>query len=263
MKNIEQYKIPILEGINDYPLPPNYNNNNRGPNGSYFTYKFNDLIDALSDEDYTVSFSLRGYEEINVLEVGVPIMIDSTNLVFNYVLNKIDYISSVDIYADNVKINTESLDIIENGTYSVLISSSSDPLIYRQDESSLVWKLVVTLFTGEKITKEILFSWKFKTIVGYSKYSNILDFNDSRLLVSNDSNIEKPTILNKSPSEDFLYTYIFLPNSYPQYEEFRINGFKVDMNEVTQNIFYFGELRPYTIYSSFYPTKGAYTLHLI
>lgn len=53
MENIEQYKIPIVEGINDYPVPPNYNDNGRGPNGSYFTTKFNSLVDTLSN--YTTS----------------------------------------------------------------------------------------------------------------------------------------------------------------------------------------------------------------
>lgn len=53
MQNVEQLKIPIIEGINDYPLEPNYNNNNRGPNGSYFTARFNSLVDALSN--YTTS----------------------------------------------------------------------------------------------------------------------------------------------------------------------------------------------------------------
>lgn len=49
MQNLEQYKIPIVEGINDRPLPPNFNNNKRGPNGSYLTEKYNNFVDAVSN----------------------------------------------------------------------------------------------------------------------------------------------------------------------------------------------------------------------
>lgn len=264
MKNIDQYKIPIFEGINDQPLPPNYNNNNRGPNGSYFTLRFNGLIDALTGLDYAQNFSVSGYDESTTLEVGVPLLIDSGSLIFKYNLNKIDSISSVNIYANDTKINAEgTLDIVENGTYEYSIQSSTDPLIYSSTESDVIWRLEVITTSGEIFTREVAFYWRFKTIFGFSSARNIVDFNDNRISANYGSTVGRPSTITKSSSEIPLYTYIFLPNSYSEYVEFRINGFKVDMNKVTQNIFYFGELRPYIVYSSFYPTKGAYTLHLI
>lgn len=60
MTDYTSYKIEIIEGINDDPVPANFNNNGRGPNGSYFIQKYNAFLDAASatvDADETVKTS--------------------------------------------------------------------------------------------------------------------------------------------------------------------------------------------------------------
>ena len=47
MPNLNDYKLEIVAGINDDPIPPNHLNNGLGSNGAYVVKKINDLIDAL------------------------------------------------------------------------------------------------------------------------------------------------------------------------------------------------------------------------
>lgn len=46
--NLNDYKIEIIEGINDVPEPPNYEDNGKGCNGAYFIDKFHGALDSLS-----------------------------------------------------------------------------------------------------------------------------------------------------------------------------------------------------------------------
>lgn len=259
--SVQDFKIPILSGINDNPQEPNYNNNNRGPNGSYFTMKFNSLVDYLvGSKSYISDFKILGYEDSNILEIGNSLLWDSHLLEIEYSLNNINDIDQVNLYADDTLIVTD-LPKASNNIYS--LENINPAYLYKDTESEVIWKIEV-LVSGDRFARELKFSWRFKTIVGFSERGDIIDFNDSRLAVSSiNSVLDRPDTLRKSYSEESLYTYIFLPNIYTNYEEFRINGFKVGMNESQQNIFYFGESRSYTVYRSFYPTKGTYTLHLI
>lgn len=45
--NLDQYKIEVIEGINDQPEPPNYQGNGKGCNGAYFIDKFHGALDGL------------------------------------------------------------------------------------------------------------------------------------------------------------------------------------------------------------------------
>jgi hypothetical protein len=48
MTDYTTYKIPIVVGINDTPVAPNYNGNGKGNNGAYFIDRFNDVCDSLN-----------------------------------------------------------------------------------------------------------------------------------------------------------------------------------------------------------------------
>lgn len=52
MLNLTEYKLEVVEGINDIPTPINYQNNGRGPNGSFFTLKYNSLLEYLEAYDF-------------------------------------------------------------------------------------------------------------------------------------------------------------------------------------------------------------------
>jgi hypothetical protein len=49
MVDFSPAKIPIIAGINDTPLEPNFNNNGKGCNGSYFLAKFHLHVDLTED----------------------------------------------------------------------------------------------------------------------------------------------------------------------------------------------------------------------
>jgi hypothetical protein len=47
MSDLSVYKIPIVAGVNDAPVPPNFEDNGLGCNGAYFIEKFNGLVNNL------------------------------------------------------------------------------------------------------------------------------------------------------------------------------------------------------------------------
>jgi hypothetical protein len=49
--DLQQHKIPVVTGINDAPVPPNFEENGLGCNGAYFIEKFHDALDDI--EGYT------------------------------------------------------------------------------------------------------------------------------------------------------------------------------------------------------------------
>lgn len=77
MPDLNQYKIPVIAKINDNPSPPNFNNNRRGPNGAYFTQRFNNLIDAL------------GYKSFRAVETYEALLAISTNQLEEGMLAKV------------------------------------------------------------------------------------------------------------------------------------------------------------------------------
>lgn len=51
MPDLSNYKIPIVPGINDDPKPPNFEDNGRGCNGSYFIDKYHGLVEFLEAQE--------------------------------------------------------------------------------------------------------------------------------------------------------------------------------------------------------------------
>ena len=45
--DLDLYKIPVIEGINDSPVPPNFEENGLGCNGAYFIDKFHEALDSI------------------------------------------------------------------------------------------------------------------------------------------------------------------------------------------------------------------------
>ena len=80
MLDLSTYSVPIVSGINDVSIPPNYNNNGRGCNGAYLLAQYNALIQALEDylnsleipTSMSVSGDLTGtYPHLELVSSGV------------------------------------------------------------------------------------------------------------------------------------------------------------------------------------------------
>lgn len=66
-------KIPIILGINDNPLPPNYLNNGRGANGSFISKSINILYDLFEAQNVLKSHLQVTHNLPDVIEVGEPL----------------------------------------------------------------------------------------------------------------------------------------------------------------------------------------------
>lgn len=47
MDDLNLYRIPVVPGVNDEPIEPDFENNNRGCNGAYFIQKYHGLLSYL------------------------------------------------------------------------------------------------------------------------------------------------------------------------------------------------------------------------
>jgi hypothetical protein len=70
MSELEQFKIPVVEGINDNPIPVNYLDNGKGCNGAYFIERFNGLVDSV-DPRLTYQSVLQDFEAQPQVAYGV------------------------------------------------------------------------------------------------------------------------------------------------------------------------------------------------
>lgn len=90
---MDSFKIPVLAGINDIPLPPNYNGNGKSCNGAYYIDKFNSLIDYISLLDIDTKL-LQAELFTNVpdvfLSLGETFLGANDSLEFTYTLNNED-----------------------------------------------------------------------------------------------------------------------------------------------------------------------------
>jgi hypothetical protein len=82
----ENLKIPIVAGVNDNPIPPNFNNNLRGPNGSYVSAKHNLLVDVVV-ANASMEYPQFVANAPRFLELGEPLTTISAPLLLSYSLN--------------------------------------------------------------------------------------------------------------------------------------------------------------------------------
>lgn len=132
MPDFSGYKIPIIAGINSNPVGPNENDSGRGPNGSYFTEKYNALIDALSASTVQSFRSVVSFSELE--EASSPI--EGSELVY-------------------VK-DTKAFYVYFNGQWEVVIGSEESRSEFVSGYLPYVQNQVYPLFTHPSKTHKIL-----------------------------------------------------------------------------------------------------------
>lgn len=205
--DINEYKIPVVSGINDSPIPPNFGGNGKGCNGSFYVERLNKLADLLITyrELPTIeNFTINNTKSIEV-EIGYSI---SVPLVFNYeIVSPVETFQvESDLYygLDKVNINLTAQNISTNHSHIPVYSRYTE-------ETTLYWvirSLVDDIFT---IQSEFLTtSWKKPYIVGGSVntyISNNLDASFSQI----DKKLDKDGSFEIGDLQTLKYIYLFSP----------------------------------------------------
>lgn len=106
---MEEYKIPVIVGINDIPLPPNYNGNGKSCNGAFYIQRFNDLVDlldvALEYNNPLISTLEHNLPEISpfLREIGTEFLSPNESLELLYTLSNTSFNPTAMVYAGEDK----------------------------------------------------------------------------------------------------------------------------------------------------------------
>lgn len=183
--NPESFKIPVVSGINDAPLPPNFLGNGKGCNGSYYVEKFNALVDYVTRyweratiTNFVMSVSqqdrrlLVGQRLIDLGQDGLP----APSLDFSYGLQGVPPESfRARVYTGTDIENLEPFSgYIEPGeTFSFFPPSyNQEPNTYIQPTSRF-WQIVGEVDETFPVKSEILSAtWSLPVIVGKCERSS-------------------------------------------------------------------------------------------
>jgi hypothetical protein len=261
----EIYKIPIVTGINDSPTEPNFEGNGRGPNGSYYTEKYNGLIDALWYQK-PVFTNLSGNISSSTIEVGSQLVNPGVAINLSYSASNAINIQLAKFYAAGAAINDNSYTPGQILSYN-LSSYTGEPNLYLRS-ASYTWDVRGTDTRGANIggNASITVNWRYRTYWGYSTNTNVTD---PTSLQGGSNSLTRPSAVSK-PASASAYLYIFLPigktglsDGWSPYNTFKVAGFNAVMSPVitvTQTRLAVPVV--YNRYRLFYPTAGAFTLDL-
>lgn len=261
--NIADYKIPIISGINDIPIPPNYNGNGKGNNGAYYVERLNKLADLfitykdLPTVDY---FTLNGSVDPVEVEVGDDI---SVPLLFEHsITNPVQNATIVASLYRGTDINNLTL----------ASEDISSPLSYTPGttkynaETTLYWAIkyrIDDLFTIQ--TDIITTSWKKPYIAG-SSASISISSNTAAGFTSSLRTLNQSAPINIGNLTELQYIYLFSP--------VQIKGIKIIDNDIkipvveTQNAVvtvdpFITGFNDYYLYRSVEKTKGNFSFEII
>lgn len=265
MPDYTEFKIPVLPDINDDPQPPNFENNGRGPNGSYFTERYNALIDALTFDAPSFT-SLNVNTPTTLLEVGQALYSNGATVNMSYAAANATYITSATFYAGGNQLSPTSYQPGQTFTYN-LPSYTAAPNLYLQS-ADYTWEVRGVDTRGDAVggnrTKTV--SWRYRTYWGYSTNPNVTDYSS---LAGGGNSLTRPSQVSK-PVSPSAYLYIFLPrgktgvtDGWNAYNTFKVAGFDAVMAPVASfTITRLGVPVVYNRYRLFYPTAGAFNLDL-
>lgn len=174
--NLESLKIPVISGINDAPLPPNFLGNGRGCNGAYYVDKFNALVEYVTrywERAAIKNFTMSVIQADRRLLVGqrlVDFAIPAPSLDFSFEIEGIDpqgftanIFTGTDI--ENLQSFTPNVDPEETFSYFPQ-SYDQEPNTYIQPTSRF-WQVVGTVDGVFPVRSEILSAtWSLPVMVG-------------------------------------------------------------------------------------------------
>lgn len=213
----DQLKIPIVTGVNDNPIPPNFNGNRRGCNGSYVVDKHNKTVEVLKAATQLTSSQLN-FSIVNLpsyLELGEPLTTLQNPLVFSYSHASED----LELYARYTHgDSTQSQTLLtgfkypQNNLYEhTYIDTPNQPNTYTIPHTRVFGINLYessTDFYLPNLSKYLEVSWLPKVIVGQSSVDNLMDFASLTSQVYNDFGVPSELLDITNTTE---YTYVFLP----------------------------------------------------
>lgn len=265
MPNLNDYKLEVVAGINDAPIPPNYLNNGLGSNGAYVVQKINDLIDALQ---YTApTLTLTSTVSAQTIEVGAALLNPGTQVTLSYSATNSQNLASARFYADGTQINNNNYNPGAPLVYS-LSSYTVEPNIYLSPKTYTWQARGIDLDSTQIISNSIAVNWAYRTYVGWSTSNSVTDYTNLTSIINT---LSRPNAVTKPDTGSEAYLYIFLPvgktgainNGYSAYATFKAGGFDVVMASITQvTITRLGVPVIYNIYRLQNPSFGSFTLNL-
>lgn len=260
--NIDEYKIPVISGINDAPIPPNFNGNGKGSNGAYYVERLNKLADLFTNYSDLPSISNfyvnESYKEIDI-EVGSDIQ---TPLVFTYDIQSSNpnFTIKSDLYYGFSK---EVLNIASQNIQSGLNYVPS-PKRYN-DKTTVYWVIKTTIDNVFNIESDyIITNWKKPIIFGSSIYASISSNIDGAFTLS--SKVLVPNeILTIEEFTENRYVYLFSPVKIAGLKIFD-NGIKIPVIETENSTVFIGtsiSFNDYYLYRTIVPTRGNFSFEIV
>jgi len=275
---MEEYKIPVITGINDIPLPPNYNGNGKSCNGAYYIEKFNNLVDLLSVA-LQYSNPLEAVLTHNLLnntpfliEIGEDFLGENESLELTYVLNISLFNPTAMVYGGE--------DLEDLAPLSPLFAPGDIweyvPTQYSiLPNSSQVKKTWYLRFQGQN-EKDLEFISNFIEIrwvpMGYIGQSADADLQVNYLdnLSPLNTYLQAPEEFNKAASDDPEYVYILWPvNSTEEFPTLSgtVDGdnlFPIPLVSMGQKAITKANYEwTYDVYRTSLPTNGEYKIKFI
>lgn len=224
--NPEDFKIPVVPGINDVPIPPNFQNNGLGCNGSYYISRFNSLVEYVTkywERSWIYDFTMSlGEAERNVI-VGKRLIDSPQAINFSYAIsNTPDESITARLYSGT---NINSLQLISENiapeaSYSYTPSSyTSAPNVYTTP-TTLFWQIQGEINNMFPLKSDIIStSWSLPVIIGKSEASSDVSNVDPEFTTLHTA-VELGLYVDIELVESDQYLYIFSPT--------RLNGILLD-----------------------------------
>jgi hypothetical protein len=262
--NLDEFKIPVISGINDIPIPPNFNGNGKGNNGAYYVDKHNKLVDLLSFLDTGGRDSIENFQ-INEQSKALDLYVGDNNsslLEFTFNIVGLNSTSSVVVNLYSGINNSEDLFLVASNiqsgyTYNLITSSY-------EAETKIYWRVVLIIDGTTTINSEFVVTNLKRPIIAGSSTLNSLTSNTDLNFSSLTPTWEIDTIFQVPEFLENRYIYLFSP--------VKIKGIRISTSSIevpTQensniSISSGGSLlQGYYLYRSFFSTRGDFSFEII
>lgn len=221
--NPDTFKIPVVSGINDAPLPPNFQGNGKGCNGAYYVEKFNTLVDFVSRywerariSAFNINLSLPqrrklvGERLVDMAQEGLPV----SGLEFSYEVEGIDPSRvSARIYTGTDVENLEPFTpyLAPEQTHTYFAPDFNQPPNSYNQPTTIFWQVVGEVDEMFSVKSEIISAtWALPVIIGLCERGTgvVNSDNDFTTLYTAP---ELEFFVDIDPIDPDQYLYVFSP----------------------------------------------------